>query len=303
MEPLNRESPSVQFYAFAVLDMLDIKGPIGGVRPSIHLIGVPTDQNSSFERGAAFGPASIRDALWSDRGNLSTQSGLEIGIDIDLIDKGDLHLSDTDCASDDMFIKVAITEAMEAGAVPISLGGDHAVTYPLVAAIAEIHGPVSILHFDAHPDLYANFEENPRSHASPFARIMEGGHATRLVQVGIRTLTRHCHDQAERFGVEILPMSGFRADLVPILEGPLYISVDLDGIDPSEAPGVAHPEPGGLTLREVLACLAKQKARIVGADIVELNPARDVNNVTAILAAKLVRELAALIHINNQELS
>lgn len=269
------------------------------MRPIIHLIGLPTDQNSSFERGAAAGPAAIRDALWSDRGNLSTQSGLEIGADIDLVDKGNLALSDTDCAADDAAIANAISASLDMGAVPLALGGDHAVTYPLVVAIAARHGPVSILHFDAHPDLYADFAGNPRSHASPFARIMEGGHAIRLVQAGIRTLTRHCREQADRFGVEIIPMDSFDPAMVPLLDGPLYISIDLDGIDPSEAPGVAHPEPGGLTVREVLAVLARQQAHIVGADIVELNPARDVNDVTAILGAKLVRELAALIHRNH----
>jgi agmatinase len=271
------------------------------MRPAVHLIGLPTDQNSSFERGAALAPAAIREALWSDRGNLSTDSGLEVGADIDLVDRGDLPLSDYDVVDDDAKIAQAISDVMALDAVPIALGGDHAVTYPLVGAIAATHGPVSILHFDAHPDLYADFEGNPRSHASPFARIMEAGHAKRLVQVGIRTLTRHCREQANRFGVEILPMTGFDRAQVPVVDGPLYISVDLDGIDPSEAPGVAHPEPGGLTVREVLAVLACQKAHVVGADIVELNPNRDVNGVTAILAAKLVRELAALIHRNNQE--
>ena len=87
---------------------------------------------------------------------------------------------------------------------------------------------------------------------------------------------------------------------MPVLDGPLYISIDLDGIDPSEAPGVAHPEPGGLTVREVLAVLDRQTASVVGVDIVELNPARDVGGVTAIVAAKLVRECAALIHRNNR---
>jgi arginase len=269
------------------------------MRPTIYLIGLPTDQNSSFERGAALAPAAIREALWSDRGNLATQSGLEIGSDIDLADKGDVPLSDADCAADDALMIATVERALAEGAVPLSLGGDHAVTFPLVATIAAHHGPVSILHFDAHPDLYADFEGNPRSHASPFARIMEAGHASRLVQVGIRTLTKHCSEQANRYSVEIIPMTGFTPDMVPVLDGPLYISIDLDGIDPAEAPGVAHPEPGGLTVREVLAVLAKQNALIVGADIVELNPARDQNGVTAILAAKLVRELAALVTRNN----
>ena len=263
----------------------------------IDLIGLPSDVNSSFERGAAQAPATIRRALWSDRGNLACEDGQEIGIDFELRDRGDLWLNED--AADDAVIADAIRAAIQSNAVPLALGGDHAMTHPVLRGIHAEHGPVTILHFDAHPDLYDDFDSNPRSHASPFARIMEAGLATRLVQVGIRTLNRHCREQAERFGVEIVPMADFAPDKVPVLEGPLYISIDLDGIDPSEAPGVSHPEPGGLTLREVLAVLQRQTAVIVGADIVELNPRFDNNDRTAIVAAKLVRELSALI-VRNQ---
>ena len=279
--------------------MIEWKGPFQMMRRVIHLIGLPTDQNSSFERGPALGPAAIREALWSDRGNMATECGLEIGVDIDLVDCGEVSLTNTDNATDDANIAASVKNAVAAGAVPIFLGGDHAVSLPVVAALAVQHGPVNILHFDAHPDLYDDFEGNPRSHASPFARIMENGHAKRLAQVGIRTLNRHCREQADRFGVEIIPMSNFTPAQIPVLPGPLYISVDLDGIDPSEAPGVSHPEPGGLRLREVLNCIAKQTGPIVGADIVELNPKRDINGVTAILAAKLVREICAAIDRTN----
>ncbi len=261
--------------------------------PIIDLIGLPSDVNSSFERGPAQAPAAIRRALWSDRGNLACEDGLEIGIDFELRDRGDLWLSED--AGDDAVIADAVRAAIQSGAVPLALGGDHAVTHPVVRGVHAEHGPVTILHFDAHPDLYDDFEGNPRSHASPFARIMEAGLATRLVQVGVRTLNAHCRQQAERFGVEIIPMAGFAPDQVPVLQGPLYISIDLDGIDPSEAPGVSHPEPGGLTVREVLAVLRRQTAQVVGADVVELNPRFDNHERTAILAAKLVRELAALI--------
>ncbi len=264
---------------------------------SIHLFGLPTNINSSFERGAAAGPAAIRAALWSERGNFSSESGLEIGSDIALIDDGDMALIEN-TPRDDEAIARHVAAIIASGGIPLALGGDHAVSFPLVQAVAAAHGPVSILHFDAHPDLYDDFAANPRSHASPFARIMERELASRLVQVGIRTLNRHCASQATRFGVQIVPMRGFTPENVPVLEGPLYISIDLDGIDPSEAPGVAHPEPGGLTLREVLAVLDRQTANIVGIDIVELNPTRDIGGVTAILAAKLVRECAALATTN-----
>lgn len=262
----------------------------------IALIGLPTDINSSFERGPAAAPSAIRAALFSDRGNMSCEDGSEVGVDFTLTDLGDLPL--TEARNDDALIRNGVISAMDSGAIPLLLGGDHAVTFPILQAIHARHGPASILHFDAHPDLYEDFAGNPRSHASPFARIMEAGLAKRLVQVGIRTLTQHCHEQAERFRVEIIPVRGFTPDKVQHLEGPLYISLDIDGIDPSEAPGVSHPEPGGLTLREVLAVLDRQTARIVGADIVELNPSNDPSGVTAILAAKLVREISALIHRN-----
>jgi arginase len=260
--------------------------------PLIELIGLPSDINSSFERGPATAPSAIRAALWSDRGNLACEDGQEIGINFELRDRGDLPL--TESAADDAVIAAAAQASIASGAIPLALGGDHAMTHPMVRGIHAIHGPLTILHFDAHPDLYDNFADNPRSHASPFARIMEAKLAKRLVQVGIRTLNAHCRAQAARFAVEILPAADFAPDKVPLLEGPLYISIDLDAIDPSEAPGVSHPEPGGLTVREVLAVLRRQTAPVVGADIVELNPRFDPHERTAILAAKLVRELSAL---------
>jgi agmatinase len=260
-------------------------------RPRVRLIGLPTDRHSSFLSGAAAGPAAIRAALASDHGNDAAENGVELGGDVGIEDIGDLDLAEA--ADEVATIGAAVRAAVEAGAVPISLGGDHMVTYPIVAALAAVHGPLNILHFDAHPDLYDDYGGDPLSHASPFARIMEAGHARRLVQFGIRTLNRHCREQAERFGVEIFEMRGFRPELVPIPEAPLYVSIDLDGFDPAFAPGVAHHEPGGPSVREFLSVLQRVPA-LVGADIVELNPSRDVNGITATLAAKLVKELASL---------
>lgn len=258
----------------------------------IRMIGLPTDINSSFARGAASAPAAIREALWSDRGNLSCENGMEAGVDFLINDAGDLALTG-DNALDDVRISQAVLESLDAGHVPVLLGGDHSVSVPVLEAVHARLGPVSILHIDAHPDTYHDFEGNPRSHASPFARIMERRHAARLVQVGIRTLTRHCREQAERFGIEMIEMCDFSISAVPVMEGPVYVSLDLDGLDPAHAPGVSHPEPGGLTVREVLCVLDRVAGQIVGADIVELNPRYDPGGVTAILAAKLVREIAS----------
>jgi agmatinase len=264
--------------------------------PVVRLIGAPTDCHSSYLRGAALAPAAIRAALASDHGNAAAECGIELGIDVRLDDAGDVPLADmlAATATDDALLFDAVTDAMTSKSLPLVLGGDHSVSVPVVAALAAVHGPLNILHIDAHPDLYDDYGDDPRSHASPFARILEAGHAKRLVQVGIRTLNRHCREQAARFGVEVIEMKDFNLGAVPVLDGPLYISIDMDGFDPSAAPGVAHLEPGGLTVREVLVLFVRQTAPLVGADIVELHPPRDPTGVTAILAAKLVRELAAL---------
>lgn len=265
---------------------------MGQTLATIRLIGLPTDSHSSFLRGAAGGPAAIRAALVSDHSNMAAECGLEIGKDTTLEDAGDLPLDES--PDDVERIRGAGAQAVRDGVVPLFLGGDHMVSYPILAGITAERGPVAILHFDAHPDLYDDFEGDPLSHASPFARIMENGLASRLVQVGIRTANAHCREQAERFGVEMVEMQDFSPDRVPLPEGPLYISVDMDALDPAYAPGVSHYEPGGLSVRELLAVLHRVPGPVIGADIVEYNPARDVNGMTAVVAAKLVKEIAAL---------
>ncbi|KPF79361.1 agmatinase [alpha proteobacterium AAP81b] len=257
------------------------------------MLGAPTDSNSSFRRGPAAAPPRIRAALFSDMGNAAAENGRELGRDIDFADLGDLALTETQ--ADDGIIADAMAAAARGGGVPILLGGDHYVTGPAVRGLAAVHGPVNILHFDAHPDLYDDFEGNPRSHASPFARIMEAGAAVRLVQVGIRTMNGHCRAQAARWGVEVFGMRDFVAGAVPIPPPPLYVSIDLDGLDPAFAPGVSHHEPGGLSVRQVLDVLQRIEGGLVGADVVELNPHFDINDMTAVVAAKLVKELASLV--------
>ena len=257
------------------------------------MIGIPTDHHSSFLRGPAKAPRAIRAALASDHGNNATERGTEIDDDIDLIDAGDVRIDENQ--SDDDRIRAAIDHC---GGPLIALGGDHSITFPVVHALAAKHGAFDILHFDAHPDLYDSLGGDRRSHASPFARIMEGGFATRLVQVGIRTLNRHNREQADRFGVEIVEARHFREDWHPKFERPIYVSVDLDAFDPAYAPGVSHHEPGGLSVRQVMKILLALETPIIGADVVELNPDRDIHGMTSVLAAKLVKELAAAITAN-----
>jgi arginase len=258
----------------------------------VQLLGIPTDVNSSYQRGPATAPASIRRAWqrYQQFGNMATECGLEIGRDLQLEDLGDVPI--TESPADHDVIATAAADAAQRGPL-LSIGGDHSVTFPLVEGLARVHGPLNLLHFDAHPDLYDDYEGNPRSHACPFARIMERNLARRLVQVGVRTWNTHTRAQAERFGVEVVEWDGFTPERVPIPDGPLYVTIDLDALDPAFAPGVSHPEPAGLSVRDIVATLARIKSRLVGADIVELNPLRDVSDATAVVAVKLLKELAS----------
>ena len=254
------------------------------------LIGLPYDASSSFLQGASGAPAVIRSALHSPASNSWAQGLRDIRGAGGLTDAGDLALPPRPEARD--LIEAGVVEVMAAGYRPIALGGDHSVTYPVVRAVARSIAPLTILHIDAHPDLYDEFEGDRYSHACPFARIMEEGLAVRLVQVGIRTMNRHQRAQADRFGVEVIDMATWLAGARPRTSGKVYLSIDLDGLDPAYAPGVSHQEPGGLATRELLGLIQELGGMLVGADVVEYNPDRDVGGMTATVAAKIVKEIA-----------
>jgi agmatinase len=207
-----------------------------------------------------------------------------------LSDAGDLPLSPSSEARAQ--IEAGITELLTGSWRPLALGGDHSVTYPILRAFCRSYPSLTILHIDAHPDLYDEFDGDRFSHACPFARIMEEGLARRLVQVGIRSMNGHQRSQAERFGVKVIDMRAWGAGERPVVDGAVYLSVDLDGLDPAFAPGVSHREPGGLSVREVLTLVQKMDGTLVGADVVEYNPRQDLAGVTATVAAKIVKEIA-----------
>jgi agmatinase len=256
--------------------------------PSVSLLGLPTDEASSFARGAAEGPPTIRKAFHSDSSNLTTESGLDLGSDRNWHDLGDLALTGGEATRAE--IEDAVARQLEQGVRALCLGGDHSVTLPVLRAHRRHHQRLTVVQIDAHPDLYDSFEGDRFSHACPFARIMEEGLADRLVQIGIRTATEHQRRQAERFGVEIVPRTNW-LDLDALeLEPPVYLSIDLDGLDPAFAPGVSHPEAAGLSTREVLEVVWRVPG-LVGADVVELNPSRDPSGISAAAASKLVKEL------------
>jgi arginase len=253
------------------------------------ILGIPLDHNSSFLRGAAQAPALIREALHSDAWNQCAETGVDLGREGVIEDAGDLQKME----APDAFarIEAAIAKIVEEKKRPVSLGGDHSITYPILRALGKRIPGITLVHFDAHPDLYANYEENPHSHASPFARICEEHLVQRFVQIGIRTLNAHQQQQAKQYGVELFEMTHLPNLAKLKLAGPLYVSFDMDVLEPGLAPGVSHWEPGGLTTREALHYIQGLPAPIVGADVVEFNPVRDRSGLTATVAAKILKEL------------
>jgi agmatinase len=259
------------------------------------ILGVPFDANSSWLRGAAGAPPIIRVALNSISSNLWTETGVDLGSRGAFCDAGDLKFT-----FDEPFaaIENKIGELLDRNLRPVCLGGDHSITLPIVRAFGQRIPGLTIFHFDAHPDLYDELEGNRLSHACPFARIMEEGAAKRLIQIGIRTMTGHQREQAQKFGVEVIEMRQLPALDRMKVDGPVYISFDMDALDPAFAPGISHREPGGMSVREAIAHLHAITGRIAGADIVEFNPAQDTTQITATVAAKLLKEILGKMILN-----
>ncbi len=255
----------------------------------LSILGIPLDENSSFLKGAAKAPELIMDAFHSDASNMFSENGFDCGNTNRITKLGDMKILTGEEAIQS--IQKTVQKELGRRQKVLSLGGDHSITFPIIQAYRQSFPELNILHFDAHPDLYDNFENNPYSHASPFARIMENGLAKRLVQVGIRTMNDHQKAQVERFGVEVIEMKDFDPSLSLQFDGPVYVSIDLDGLDPAFAPGVSHHEPGGLSTRDLIRIIHQMNGQVVGGDIVEYNPNRDINGMTAVVAAKLMKEL------------
>ena len=257
----------------------------------VSILGVPHDANSSFMRGPAEAPARIRPELFSDAYSLWTETGVDLGAAGTFVDHGDVSF---DATQDDWDrITQEVGRALDAGHPLVSLGGDHAITYPILRAVRRRQPALTIVHIDAHPDIYDRYQNNPRSHASPFARIMEETLADRLIQVGLRTISGEHRQQFLRFGVEAHGI-GHGTDVELDLRTPVYLSVDIDALDPAFAPGVSHREPGGLSTRQVIDLIHRIDQPIVAADVVEFNPRCDISNQTALVAAKLVKEIAGV---------
>ena len=251
----------------------------------VQLIGLPFDGKSSYMKGSALAPNRIREELRSDAYNPYAESMRNVLSDDALTDEGNIEAA----AFADVFEE--ISEIMTAEHKPLFLGGDHSLAYQAVKACHEMFGPFHILQFDAHNDLYPDFDGDIYSHACPFARILDEGLALSLTQVGIRASTPVQREQIMKYGVKEYSMRKVNEFDPASLQGPLYISLDMDAFDPGFAPGVSHHESGGLSPRQFLNWLGQIDVPIIGADLVEFNPLMDVKGLTAALCAKMVKEL------------
>jgi arginase len=254
------------------------------------IFGVPFDEKSCYMKGASKGPQAIRAASTGETRNPWTESGVDLQEETNIVDLGDIDVTGSFL---EVFSKTEkkVREILKKGAVPVVMGGDHSLTYPIVKAFAHTYSPLDILHFDAHPDLYDELYGDRYSHACPFARIIEEGHVANLVQVGIRAATGQHREMARKHGIRMIEMKDIGQAMALEFFNPLYISFDMDALDPAFAPGVSHHEAGGLSTRQALNVLHALKGTIVGLDVVELNADRDTTGITAAAAVKIIMEV------------
>jgi agmatinase len=257
-------------------------------RPGIVILGCPLDVTSSFRGGSKFGPESLRKASWT----LETYSPyLSLDLDeMDLFDAGDLELPQGNLAGSLDRIEKSAARLVAPGRKPLFLGGEHLVTYPLVKSMMRFFPLLQLVHFDAHCDLRDEYEGEKLSHATVMKRVRELG-VSRMHQIGIRSGTRQEFTELSPVRSPEALAEGLDRDV------PIYISFDIDVLDPSLMPGVTTPEPGGLMFKEVMDYLSVLKGMdIVGADLVELAPDYDTTFVSSVCAAKGAREIVMLLH-------
>jgi agmatinase len=278
-------------------------------KPDIAIVGAPFDDAVSHRPGCRFGPRAIRAATYHSGSINSLQLDIQPFEWLDCVDAGDAPIIPANLDRGHEVIRRKVAEVASSGAVPIVLGGDHSITFPSASAVAEAVAPrrVGIVHFDAHADTANSTWGVLASHGTPMRRLIESGavEGRNFVQVGLRGywpppatmewmrehgLRWHLMTEIEQRGAEAVI-----ADAIDeALDGPevIYLSVDIDVIDPGMAPGTGTPEPGGMLTRELLRAIRQVVGRVelVGMDVVEVSPAYDVSEVTAAAAHRCVLE-------------
>ena len=289
---------------------------LAAAKPDVAIVGAPLDDAVSSRPGARFGPRAIRMApnVWSNEYAWSIQLGVAPYDHLKVVDAGDAPIVPARLERGLRVIHEKVWRVAKTGAIPIVLGGDHSITYPSAAAISRYRHPrkVGVVHFDAHADTGAEQWGSLVGHGTPMRRLIEEGwvDGPNFVQIGLRGywpekdtwdwmeengLRWHAMEEIERRGAEAVIADA----IAQALEGPdcIYLSVDIDVVDPGMAPGTGTPEAGGMLSRELLRAVRQivGSVDLVGVDIVEVSPPYDTSDITAILAHRVVMEtLSAL---------
>lgn len=309
---MNSSSFQTQPYAgIATFGRRPFSRDLSGV--DVAVVGIPYDGSTSYRSGTRFGPRAIREQsllLWGYHNTLQVSPFS----DLNIIDFGDVEIVPVNVEQTHRAVEQTVGIITSAGVTAVSLGGDHSVSLPLLRAHAAKYGPPAVIHFDAHPDTWnAEFGDNPYSHGTPFRRAIEEGlidtHA--YIQIGIRGPTAGPQDYADALalGATMFTLEDISRRGIPkIIEDVrrqignrrLYVTFDIDCIDPAFAPGTGTPEVGGLSSREALQLLRGLVGlNFIGFDLVEVSPPFDHSQITAILAANLVFEFLALRLLRN----
>jgi agmatinase len=304
MAPLGPRDPFVspRFGQLATFMLLPAAESPAGL--DVALVGVPYDGGVSYRTGARFGPRAVREQSslirpWNPVLKVHPFERLRVA------DCGDVDVVPISIERTHAKIEERIDAVVAAGARPLCVGGDHSITLPILRALAKRHGPLGVVHFDAHPDTWDEYFGSKLFHGTPFRRAVEEGliDTTRFVQVGIRGPLYGAEDFAfhDQHGIEVLRIEPIKENGLPwacgrlarLRGGPLYCSFDIDALDPAYAPATGTPEVGGLTSWEALSLVRSLVGTsLVGADVVEVSPPYDgPGQITSLMAANLAFEL------------
>jgi agmatinase len=309
IDPLNRwrrygEKPDFAgLLTFGAVPYTEDPAELAGA--DVAIIGAPTDDLVSDRPGARFGPRGIRAASCPSGPHL--EAGVDAFVALRVLDYGDAPVLPADPARTHEAIERTVCEVLNAGAIPIVLGGDHGIAEPDIRACARRHGPLGLVHFDAHTDTGREVFGVEISHGTPMYRLVEQGHIDprRYVQIGLRGYwpgETEFSWQSER-GIASIFMHEVRElgidavaerAITAVGDGPAYLSLDIDVLDPAFAPGTGTPEPGGMSTADLFraAQLLASRLDLVGAEVVEVIPtAVGSSDITALAAERLVREI------------
>jgi agmatinase len=273
-------------------------------RADIAVVGVPFDGGVSYRPGARFGPAHVREASRLLRPYNPSQD-IEPFATQQVVDAGDIAVNPYNITEAVAQIEAGARHLTKDGARLVAIGGDHTIALPLLRNVAATHGPVAVIHFDAHLDTWDTYFGAPITHGTPFRRASEEGliDQTASVHIGTRGPLYSRADLRDdaRLGFAVISSQEFEDEGLPraierlharIGQKPIYVSIDIDVLDPAHAPGTGTPEAGGLTSRELLTIIRSLAgANLVGADVVEVSPPYDHAQLTAIAASHVAYEL------------